>query len=155
MTPMIYGAEKTKPHISSGTMLARRRNAAAKKQIRTTFFLLAKHPTKLRIKTCVIFSHFSTLIVGTLINRRIYMKVLELQLQNNDFLKIYKKNAASNIVFAYLAISEMQNTTCNLSAGDKRTHADFLLMLDSCRLIFERSHFERSQNRICKTDFPI
>ena len=91
MTPMIYGAEKTKPHISSGTMLARRRNAAAKKQIRTTFFLLAKHPTKLRIKTCVIFSHFSTLIVGTLINRRIYMKVLELQLQNNDFLKICKK----------------------------------------------------------------
>ena len=92
MTPMIYGAEKTKPHISSGTMLARRRNAAAKKQIlHTTFFLLAKHPTKLRIKTCVIFSHFSTLIVGTLINRRIYMKVLELQLQNNDFLKIYKK----------------------------------------------------------------
>ena len=91
MTPMIYGAEKTKPHISSGTMLARRRNAAVKKQIRTTFFLLAKHPTKLRIKTCVIFSHFSTLIVGTLINRRIYMKVLELQLQNNDFLKSYKK----------------------------------------------------------------
>ena len=126
MTPMIYGAEKTKPHISSGTMLARRRNAAAKKQIHTTFFLLAKHPTKLRIKTCVIFSHFSTLIVGTLINRRIYMKFWNYNYRTMISWRV-TKNAASNIVFAYLAISEMQNTTCNLSAGDKRTHADFLL----------------------------
>ena len=27
------------------------------------------------------------------------------------------------------------------------------LMLDSCRLIFGRSHFERSKNRFCRTDF--
>ena len=28
-----------------------------------------------------------------------------------------------------------------------------VLMLDSCRLIFGRSHFERSKNRFCRTDF--
>ena len=28
-----------------------------------------------------------------------------------------------------------------------------IVMLDSCRLIFGKSHFEKSKNRFCRTDF--